>query len=553
MSQLFYLLGWTLIFTFFCFSWGTGFFNSIPLLLILIYFWYRLSDAVKTKIKVPFEIWIIGLFILSNIDYLWISAIFDTDLIFQNIELLPGGIATLFQISLLSIFTLLFNFILQQDRRQKPSHFILFMALVYASVYLLGLTDIVFWQIFQIILLLILFRYTTWVESLTKAENWLYLLIIFLLYLSFSNFPTLNSPDFNAKSLVWYYLPKVLAQFFKLYLLAILVKIPFVLVYHHASLKRKFQIAGWLQSSIPQLIQLIILVMVFYFFISSWQADNLKNAIINYLENNASRPYTVDHIIHKIDPDKPSRVIKIAGHIPMMPTATPPNLGIIKLPKVDKQAIPNESFFLFYRSEQDTSFQYHFVTMDSILLEELNTSMSYFLANGLLAYPFKIQTWDSNFYKVKMWEDEQKFVELNTFPFAITPYRSDHILKTDFWLKTRDQKVAPSRGRILLFNQEMFTAGRLYTSLYDVNFQQTGYYAFDVVIFFSRSFFGSPLMKQMVFWLIIYILINLLIVQRVIKFGNQITKKIVQKFNQLTLGIRQISGGNLDYRIKNGR
>jgi sigma-B regulation protein RsbU (phosphoserine phosphatase) len=149
-----------------------------------------------------------------------------------------------------------------------------------------------------------------------------------------------------------------------------------------------------------------------------------------------------------------------------------------------------------------------------------------------------------------MWEEEHKYGELNTFPFAITPYRSDHILKTDFWLKTHDQKEASSRRRIKIFNQEMFTAGRLYTSLYDTHFQHTGYYAFDVVIFLSWNFFGSPLMKQMASWLFIYILINLLIIQRVIKFGNQITKNIIQKFNQLTLGIRQISGGNLDYRIK---
>ena len=56
-------------------------------------------------------------------------------------------------------------------------------------------------------------------------------------------------------------------------------------------------------------------------------------------------------------------------------------------------------------------------------------------------------------------------------------------------------------------------------------------------------------MKQFLFWLLIYTLINLFIIQRVIKFGNQINQIILQKFNLLTQGIRQISSGNLDYKI----
>ncbi len=549
-QQLFYLLGWLLIFSFFCFSWGTGFVNSIPLLLILIYFWHQFSNTLSRKLHVPEEIWIIGYFILGTVEYSWLSVILDTEVSFQNLDSLPGIAPTLLQIILLSFLILLLNFTLTQGKRQKTSHFILFMALIYASASLLRLSDQIFWQLFQIILLLILFRYTSWVESLTKAENWLYLFIIFLLYFSFSTIPTLNSLDFTAKSFVWYYLPKILSHFFKLYLLAVLLKIPFVLVYHHASLKRKFQIAGWLQSSIPQFIQLIILVLVFYFFISSWQAEHLKNALLVYLENNTSRTYAAGQITYKIEPDKPIPPLIIPGHSPVMPAKMLPNFGVLKLPQIDDQDGSNASFFIVYRPEQDTLYQYHFVQIDSTLLEELNRGLSYFLANGLLAYPFTIQNWDSNFYKVRIWQGEQKYRELNTFPFAMIPYKSDHILKTDVRLKTQNQDKDSSRSRIKIFNQEIFTAGRLYSSLYNSRLQQTGYYAFDAVIFLSWSFFGSPLMKQILFWLIIYVLINLLIIQRVIKFGNQITQRIIQKFNQLTLGIRQVSGGNLNYRIK---
>jgi serine phosphatase RsbU (regulator of sigma subunit) len=550
MPQLFYLLGWTLIFTFFCFSWGTGFNNSIPLLLILIYFWYRLSDAVISKIKVPFEIWIIGLFLLGKIDNLWNSAILDTEVPFQNIELLPGGIATLLQIFILSVLILLFNFILRQDRKQKPSHFILFMALVYASVYLLGLTDIVFWQIFQFILLLILFRYTTWVESLTKAENWLYLVIIFLLYLSFSTFPTLNSPDFTAKSMVWYYLPKVLAQLFKLYLLAILIKIPFVLVYHHASLKRKFQIAGWLQSTIPQIIQLIILVLVFYFFISGWQANSLKNTLNRKLQKYTQSDLTSIQPIYTFKPDSIARYHKISGYTSFLIPPSAPDMTILKLSRETDPDTSLHSYFLLFESERDSSILYHLLKIDTLFLQELNKGFPHFLSNGLMAYPFTLQSWDSNFYKIRIWQSDWDYKSLNIFPFALTPRKSE--LNQHAVLKARvphpEGKSHP--GRILIMKQDIYTTGRLFTSLYTPDFKQQGYYAIDMALFLNWDFFKSNIMFLFYFWLIIYFLINLLVIQRVVSFGNQITQKIIQKFNHLTLGIRQISGGNLDYRIK---
>jgi len=95
----------------------------------------------------------------------------------------------------------------------------------------------------------------------------------------------------------------------------------------------------------------------------------------------------------------------------------------------------------------------------------------------------------------------------------------------------------------------MFTAGRVYLPLYNENSKRQGFFAFDVIITTSFSFFSSNLMKQILFWLIIFLLINFLIIRRVIKFGNAINQIILQKFDRLKHGIRQISGGNLDYKI----
>ena len=70
-----------------------------------------------------------------------------------------------------------------------------------------------------------------------------------------------------------------------MYLLATLIKIPIVLIYNHATLSKKLSIAGLFQSSFPQFIQLMVLLFTFYFFISSWQADQLRNIITSKIQS----------------------------------------------------------------------------------------------------------------------------------------------------------------------------------------------------------------------------------------------------------------------------
>jgi len=64
------------------------------------------------------------------------------------------------------------------------------------------------------------------------------------------------------------------------------------------------------------------------------------------------------------------------------------------------------------------------------------------------------------------------------------------------------------------------------------------------------SFFTSTLSSYILLLLIGYALVNFVVVKRMVKFGSEINRIIVQKFNQLRKGIREIASGNLDYKVK---
>lgn len=58
-----------------------------------------------------------------------------------------------------------------------------------------------------------------------------------------------------------------------------MIKIPLVLIYNYAPISRKLWIASLFQSTIPQFVQLVLLLFIFFLFISGWQAYNLRQQI----------------------------------------------------------------------------------------------------------------------------------------------------------------------------------------------------------------------------------------------------------------------------------
>jgi serine phosphatase RsbU (regulator of sigma subunit)/HAMP domain-containing protein len=98
--------------------------------------------------------------------------------------------------------------------------------------------------------------------------------------------------------------------------------------------------------------------------------------------------------------------------------------------------------------------------------------------------------------------------------------------------------------------QNQFTVGRVIAPFIDANMEQPGFFAFDILLIPDVSFFKSSMLSYILLLAFVYFLVNLLVIRRMVKFGSEINQVIVQKFNQLKNGIREISTGNLDYKVR---
>jgi serine phosphatase RsbU (regulator of sigma subunit) len=357
----------------------------------------------------------------------------------------------------------------------------------------------------------------------------------------------LNFPNLEVKSLSWYFLPKILSHFLQLYLLAILFKIPFVLIYHHATLHRKLQIAGWLQSTIPQFIQLLILLLIFFFFMSAWQGENLKKNMIQLLGTPPTLQTKSGLTIQQLNEKSPTGEIQLPGLESIKLPENWPSSAVLELKKADNPE--QKEFFVYFHSASENDSTFTLIKIDNLFLSALKKNFVNISANGLISYPFTLNSWDSVFYKIRIWGGTERQQAFNVFPFGLIPHTFPGYQSIRLVDVKEGQSEELKQGNIKIINQNVFTAARIYTLLLDNNFQKIGYWSFETVIVLDLPFMKSTLMKQLLFWLLIYALINIFIIQRVIKFGNQINQIILQKFNLLTQGIRQISSGNLNHKI----
>ncbi len=519
----------------------------IALLIIFIFFWHKITVFMVRNLKPPPEILILLFLFIYFLQYLGLFLFVDASPHFGTGLIFPSGFILIIPMLWSFLLFTLFSWFLTQDRPGRVDTLLWYFLLAFIGYHLLRLSDKHFWYLLQFIILLFLFRKTAWTESLTRIECWIYFGVILMLFLNFRTVPYLEIPETDTAGIVWYFFPKILSHFFKLYILAVLLKIPFVLVYHHASLNRKLRIAGWLQTSIPQFIQLIILLLVFYFFISSWQAGNLSRTLAGFTSRTPAGKESPALVRHTFDLGTSPQKLSIPGYEPVEIPEKYPDYGVIRVPFL---GVPSrQDFFLFFSENRPDSSMLQLIKIDTLFLKTTRQEFIHIAANGILAYPFSLNEWDSVLYKIRGWEGPQQSREFRVFPFTLIPESFSDNLYIDFKPSEKSTQFHFSGGTLIIFGQDVFTAGRVYSDLYDHRFRQSGLWAFDIVIVPDFSFFTSSLARQFLFWLVIYSLINFFVIQRVIKFGNQINQIILQKFGQLTQGIRQISSGNLDYRI----
>ncbi len=545
-----YLLGWLVAFFATITALESGTIKIIIVSTILGYFWNKLIDEFFNKIETPIEVLLVSILLTYMVQFLWMH-LNDVTITNWGIDNYPNILSTAIQIFLLAPLLILFSLILLQNSQGKKGIIIEYIFLGIIGIYLVNFSDRHLWYLFQIFLLFLLYRRTSWVEELSKKECWVYFVIIMIIYINFKTVPYASgTQDFTTEGYSWYFIPKVLSHFIQLYLLGVLIKIPFVIVYHHASLTRKFRIAGWLQSSLPQLIQLFLLLLVFYFFIGSWQAGNLKSAIIDYAEKIEIDHYKNDIQVYEFEFDRSTNEINFSEYNITLNTESLSRQGVIELTNRSSPIDSKSNFFIFYKTDFKKKGYIRFINIDSTFLNEISRNLPLLMASRLMSYPFQINQWDSLLYKIRIWEWEEsnKYQNIRIFPFGITPHKSNRtksIMLNQF--TDRKKKKLPD---ISFLEPNSYTSGRIYLPLFTENATRQGYWAFEIVINPNQSFFTSPVMRLLLFWIIIYLIINALIIRRVVKFGNQIYQMIIQKFSSLKSGIRQISSGNLSYKIK---
>lgn len=519
---------------------------SILLLIIYFYFWFSLNKDLSKKIIPPIEILLIAILIFSVIDFSILNSS-DTLLTSKDFSVFRGwsfgGIVHKFFLSFVILF---FGILLIQNNNRKQGVLIIYSLFFIIGHHVFFYGHTTYLIIFQLFLFFSLMKRTVWLESLTRIE----LIIYFALFLW--TFLVITEPSFvkviktasDENQIITYSLPFFIYILINLYLLALLIRIPIVVIYNHASLARKLKIAGLFQSSFPLFIQMIALLAIFFLFISGWQAEKLRNRFIQ----------VKDKILYqseiKTNPNTSHEIIEIPGYNSIELTDELPEAGVISVEKINEDFAKRTIEYFYF--QRDFHKVIKFAKIDEKFLKQVSSNLELFAGNGLVAYTHEPRKWVQYFSEIDLVQTDKS---INTNPFALiyplageAGYSTDRIICNFPGIENDSTKWA---WNLRLFNikNPLIIMGRLTIPL--IHAENPKHTSFLVDIYFDlRSIFQWNFMTQIATGLIIvFFIFNMLIIRRVVSFGAQITASVVQKFDALKKGIREVSSGNLDYKV----
>lgn len=538
--------GWLVSLLFVALSFRGLLIPAPPAVLVNLFFLIKFSGEIDRRINPLPE----ALLILFFLFFLLEKVLLSVTLPSQDFSG-PGIFAHLIQFALLGVLLLIFSALLYQNSKWKNSVIVLFAFLGYGFYfYWNGSEDVWLW-IFQILLLFLLLRRTAWLEELTYLESWIYLIAVFLLLDVSSGLNPLRQPGTTPGESAWMWssAPQYLFLLFKWYLIALLIKIPVVLVYNHASLSRKLYISSLFQSTFPQLVQFVALVLIFYFFLSAWQAQNLSGLLVQRLERLEKDASTQTLNYHRFSVIGEPVAIAPPGYAPLRDWKSLPARCVIRIPREERvgeeEAARPDNFLFSRRTSGDSSF-IHLVPVDSVFMKEIVADLRVLAGNALSAHSFEPERWAAFAYRLNFWEQDRN---VRIFPFAILPGPSPAALAV-----AMDPSTGADGDRVTIRvgAQEItgFTLGRVYLPFRGMGAGINTLFAFDIVLDVTSWKLWSGLGPILLVMALVYLLLNGFVIRRMVKFGSRINKIIVQKFKQLKQGIQEISGGNLDYKIK---
>ena len=549
-ETLIYCLGW-LASSLLVFLTTDGLFGLI-LLVTFVFFWFKLVGELHKALGPPNELLIFLFILFWSLQSALLASVHSISAFSSSEAPDPGWALGLLQSLILSILILFFSLVLVQNSKGKRNVLVGYALLAIVGTSLLSNSSLFYLIIVQVALFILLLRKTTWLEELTKIECWLYLVVVFFVFRSVSDFyffGQIKSSDLGLSSL-WSQWPHFLYLLIKMYLLALLVKIPVVLVYNFARLSRKLKISSLFQSTFPQIIQLIMLLIIFYCFLAGWQAEKVRRAVVSQTEQMISGRTRESLEVFRFPVGSPDSKIHLSGYEPVNQTEQFPNRGVLRLVQAqtaDASDSNGRDYFLFSRSSEEAGEAIYFVKIDSSFLEVVSRNSSILAGSSLLAYPFNPPPWESYIYDLALWDEDQGFT---IFPFELTPQEPKDTRSAPF---LQDEKGNPKWVEGVNFQtsfDNQLTIGRMIAPILNANIDQIGFFAFDILLIPDLSFFTLTLASYLLLLVLIYGLVNFVIIRRMVEFGSEINHMIVQKFNQLRSGIREISAGNLDYKVK---
>ena len=529
------------------------------------YFWYKLNKDILHNINPPVELLLILILFFYSIEYSYANSIFKS-LAAAGTKYISSDPLGLASNILLAVLVLLFgliliinsgknqtiNFYANDDRNRKKKYnqgvlFIYTFVGLFAHI-LIFYEHVYYLYLFQFFLILILISKTSWVERLSKNELWIYFFVFLSIY-SFINDPAgfqlVKSISANQKA-TWFSLPYYLHFLVKTYFLVLLIKIPIVLIYNHAGLERKLRIAGLFQSTFPQFIQFVFLIAIFFFFIAGWQSERLREILlsqdIKMLKENVASGIT--HRIVYLNQQESK--VKIPGYLPIGFPEEYPKVGVFQL-QVAESYYGGKDYFLYFTLNQTQQRRLHFIKIDTVFTKYLANHLSVLVGSGLILYPYALKTWQKFFSDQDLLQADS---DIRIYPFDITSENSSWSIITSIQNPDSNFKQVHFISQEDIFGNQKFTIGRVFLPIVNATDSNLKYFAFDIFFSMQMSLTNSTMSKIVLALVILFLLLNVFVIRRVGKFGTQINRIIVQKFNSLKSGIREISAGNLDYKFK---
>ncbi|MEJ2542959.1 MAG: SpoIIE family protein phosphatase [Calditrichaceae bacterium] len=523
--------------------------NDFGLLFLIVYyyFWFSLNKDLLKRFTTPVEILLVIILVFSIIDFSILNssdALITTNDFSVFIGWSFSGIVHKFFLSFIVLF---FGLLLIQNSKRRQGVLIIYSIFFLIGHYGFFYGHTTFLIIFQIFIFFSLMKRTVWLESLTRIELIIYFALLLWTFLVVTE-PSFVNVIKNAgeeNQLITYSLPFFIYILINLYLLALLVRIPIVVIYNHASLARKLKIAGLFQSSFPLFIQMIALLVIFFLFISGWQAGKLRDRFIQVKDKALFQSEI------KIDPITNHEIIEMPGYKSVDLTEDLPAAGVISVQKTNVNSTDHSRDYFFFQQEFNNVIKY--AKIDEEFLKQISANLELFAGNGLVAYTHEPRKWVQYFSDIDLVKTD---LNINTNPFALiyplaeeSGYSSDRII-CNFPNVENDSTKWNWNLYLLTFRNPLVIMGRLTIPL--INAANPKHSSFLVDIYFDlRSIFQWNFVTQIALGLIVvFFIFNFLIIRRVVSFGEQITASVVQKFDVLKNGIREVSSGNLDYKVE---